>query len=102
MNLIQPAEVKRDENGWWSHPDLPDFEGDSQKWKDWLAAQNLELVYDTLDGESEDHPVWKSYFEEGDINISGWNPEPPKGSWFPLWVEDTEDGPMWVWARRKE
>jgi hypothetical protein len=100
--LIQPVEVKRDENGYWSHPGIPDFDEDYAAYKAWLTDQRLEICFENLEGEDDSHPAYQNYFENENPNISSWNPSWPDGEgWFVLSIHDTEDGPYYVWARRK-
>lgn len=101
-DLIQPVEMLRDEFGFWTHPDLPSFdEGDGEKYNAWLAKQGLRISRSALEWESDDHPVYVAYFENSDLDVSGWNPDPPPGEgWFPLAINDTEDGPVFCWATR--
>jgi hypothetical protein len=99
--LIQAMEVVRDQNGWWTHPGVPDFGESVERYNAWKAAQGIETTYAELDSEDDDHPVYVAYFENADTNISQWNPAPPAGDgWFTLSIHETEDGPIWVWARR--
>ena len=102
VKLIQAAPVARDVVGEWIHPGLPEFdEGDSEKWRAWLVAQGLEIKRYQLEDEPIDHPVYVSYFEDGDGNFADWQGAMPSGDgWFTLAVYDTEDGPTWCWARR--
>jgi hypothetical protein len=102
--LIQPAEVQRDEDGHWWHPGLPDFdEGQDAEWKAWLQSQGLELSQDYLEWEDISNPAYIAYFVEESCSCALWSPAPPKGDgWFTLLITDTEDGPCWVWARRTE
>lgn len=103
MKLIQPMAVTRDELGFWSHPDIPDFDEDGQAYRAWLKHQGLETSFASLESEDDDHPVYKSYYhdDDPDPSVAGWNPDPPKGEgWFVLSIHDTEDGPYYVWARR--
>nr|WP_314540090.1 hypothetical protein [uncultured Massilia sp.] len=100
--LIQPMPVQRDELGHWSHPGIPDFDEDHAAYKAWLQAQGLEIKYRMLEDEADDHPVYHAYFEQGEGDMSAWAPEAPAGDgWFTLSIHDTEDGPVWVWARRE-
>jgi hypothetical protein len=96
--LIQAVEVKRDGDGYWTHPDMPDFdEGDGDKWRNWITNQKLAIVHSSLSDEDDDHPAYMRVFEDGDIDVSDWEPEPPSGDgWFTLSIHDTEDGPYWV------
>lgn len=101
--LIQAMEVVRDESGWWSHPGIPDFDESAERYYAWKAEQGLETRHVELDSERDDHPVYVAYFENGDGDVTDWNPTPPPASegWFTLSIHDTEDGPIWVWARRQ-
>ncbi|MGI4846178.1 MAG: hypothetical protein ACRYF7_23050 [Janthinobacterium lividum] len=98
--LIQPMPVERDENGWWSHPGIPDCGDDIKAWHAWLEEQGLMTTYKMLEDEP-DHPLHEAWFDRGESNMASWAPMPPKGDdWFTLSIHDTEDGPAWVWARR--
>ena len=105
--LIQPAQVQRDELGYWSHPDVPVFAGtdeateSSPKVSDWLKEQRLEVAWCDLEDEGETHPAYINYFENGDPDISAWEPKPPEGEdWFMLGIDATEDGARAWFARR--
>lgn len=97
---IQPVPVQRDEVGQWTHPAIPLFdEGQEAEYRAWLADNGLEITYKMLEWEPE-HPLYDAWFEEGENNMSSWTPEQPTGEgWFTLSIHDTEDGPVWVWAR---
>lgn len=100
-NLIQPMEVTRDADGWWSHPAIPEFDEDYSAWKAWLVAQGLETQHAQLEDEDESHPSYIAYFENGEASVAEWHKDLPSGDgWFVLSIHDTEDGPTWVWARR--
>lgn len=100
--LIEAAPVARDEGGAWWHPGMPDFEeGQEAEWKAWIAVQGLETVSGKLEDEDCDHPAYIAYFDDGEPCFLGWVDEPPAGEgWFTLAISDTEDGPVWSWARR--
>ena len=101
VTLIQPMPVQRDETGCWWHPGMPEFDEDHRaEYRAWLDAQGLETTYGMLQYQPE-HPLYDAWFEHGLNDMSSWTPEPPAGEgWFTLWIDDTEDGPIWVWARR--
>lgn len=103
MKLIHAAIVVRDKLGFWSHPDEPDFDEDVRAYKAWIAAQGLETTYASLESEDDDHPAYKAYYDDdSDGSIHAWNPPAPDGEgWFTLSIHDSEDGPFWVWARRR-
>lgn len=99
--LIEAVPVDRSgEYGFWYHPGLPDLEeGEDELFRDWLQEQQLELRYTWL--EDDDSPEAQAYWEGNDPNLSFWNPQPPAGDgWFLLWLGDTEDGGVAVYARR--
>ena len=99
--LIQPTAVERDAQGWWSHPDLPNFDEDVNAYRAWIDAQGLDIQYAMLEDERDDHPARRAYFDEGSSDVSAWTVAPPKGQdWFALSIEDSENGPVWIWARR--
>lgn len=105
MNKLMTAvEVKRDPEGFWYHPGLPDFdEGQESEYLQWLKDQSLVTKFAMLESEDENHPVCISYFENEDGDFSAWVPTPPAGDgWFTISIHDTEDGPCWVWARREK
>lgn len=99
--LIGPVPVDRDESGWWSHPGIPNFEEYIDALRAWMAAQGLETHHASLESEDCDHPAYVSYYDNDSCSVAGWNPDPPVGDgWFTFSIHDTEDGPMWFWARR--
>jgi hypothetical protein len=103
IELIQPAEVKRDDFGFWYHPGIPDDVEDGAAFRKWLEAQGLITFRRDLEDESDEHPTYVKYFEDEDPDVREWNPEPPVGEgWFTLAIFDTEDGPTWMWAMRRE
>ena len=97
--LIQAVPVVRDEVGQWVHPAMPMFdEGQETEYRAWLDANGLEITYKMLESDP-DHPLYDAWCD-GETDMSSWTPEPPTGEgWFTLSIHDTEDGPIWVWAR---
>lgn len=100
--LIQAMPVERDEVGQWTHPAVPLFdEGQEGEYRAWLEANGLEIDYKMLESEPE-HPLYDAWFENSEHNMSTWTPTQPDGAgWFTLSIHDTEDGPIWVWARHR-
>lgn len=99
--LIYPAHVQRDDDGWWWHPGLPDFEEDHQAYAEWMLKQGLEYRFDSLESEDDTHPAYHAYYEQNACHVRDWFCEPPAGDgWFTLSIHDSESGPQWVWARR--
>lgn len=101
VGLINHWPVRRDENGMFQHPDMPDFEeGDGDKCKAWIADQGLKVQMVSL--EYADEAIATRYFESHDADCSYWEPERPEGEgWFCLAIHDTDDGPVCWWARRE-
>ncbi|VVM36958.1 hypothetical protein PS631_00079 [Pseudomonas fluorescens] len=97
IKLIQRVPVERDQDGWWGHPDEPDFEEDCAAFKAWLVQQGLELKQWHMDSDIGDHHP----YDDGECHCLGWEPECPGPEWFLLGIFDTEDGPCVSWARRK-
>ena len=94
---IGPVKVARDADGWWDHPDLPDFDEDIEAFKAWLDAQGLKVLGWHMEADVDAQP----YFDDDACHCLGWEPEtPPAGEWFLLGIFDTEDGPYVQWARR--
>lgn len=93
--LIQPVAVVRDKDGWWYHPDIPDFGGgeDPAPYIAWTKEQGLELKGWHSGDELEELP-------DEDAACTAWNPEPPGPEWFLMGIFDTDDGPYVQWARR--
>lgn len=102
--VIGPVAVDRDADGWWTHPHIPEFdEGQEDAYRAWIEAQGLVTNYALLEYEDDDHPSYIDYYENGGADVSEWHPAPPAGDgWFALSIHDTEDGPVFVWARRIE
>lgn len=99
--FIQAVDVARNLNGYWSHPDMPDFDEAYQAFRAWLEAQGLTVSVSRLESEDEDHPTYISYFDKSNPGVLQWTPESPDGAgWFTLSIHDTEDGPVWVWVQR--
>ncbi|MBN3004481.1 hypothetical protein JW897_12120 [Chromobacterium alkanivorans] len=101
IQLIQPVEPQRDEQGYWTHPDIPNFDEDAAAYTAWLKEQRLTVRSVWLEWEEEDHPAYASYFEIESNDIREWKPEHPPG-WFLLGIWDTEDGPVATFAKREE
>ncbi|EPW8795990.1 hypothetical protein ACWQOS_000818 [Morganella morganii] len=102
INPISYIKPERDPDGYWVHPGVPCLESD-QEIERWCDENNLEhqVVYCCNDIDNF-HPLWFSYFEEGDPNISAWEPKKPDGDgWFIAWIAGNEDGPVCMWVRPK-
>lgn len=101
LPLIAVLPAQRDDDGWYGHHGIPDFDEDHQAYKAWLIAQGLETRFDSLESEDPSHPAYDAYYEQDACHVRDWYCEPPAGEgWFTLSIHDSESGPQWVWARR--
>ena len=102
---IQPVTVNRDEDGYWVHPELPEWdEGTTQEEiDDWFSNNNLSYWIDNFeDSVTATEEMQERYYGASDGNISDWEPDcPVKGS-FLLSIHDTESGPVAVFATPKQ
>ncbi|MCU8044414.1 MULTISPECIES: hypothetical protein [unclassified Shewanella] len=94
MNPIQAATVER-EQGYWIHQDLPEWdEGTTRaECEAWASANGGELVVIRFESDANEELI-ERYFDDGDIDISDWNPVCDKTGSFLLSIHDTEDGPV--------
>lgn len=106
--MLTPETVQRDENGYWSHSAIDGLFGDEESvpgntWREWLAEHNIEVTsLEMQDDLPEDHPLWQSYFEDGEPDCSKWTPEPPGPEWYVLCIFEDEEGPAFVWYRERK
>lgn len=86
-SLIGPVEVKRDEEGYWYHPGVPDFDESVAAYKEWVSAQRIEITGWHMDSDLESHP----YFDGEAANCLSWEPHPPArtGSYWAYSIRTT-------------
>lgn len=90
--MIEPAEIDRDELGYWWHPALPEDVEEDFDLEAYVQEQGMETLLIRLDSD-DTNPVWITY-DEGVPDVSAWEPTPPEGEgWFLLAIFDTEIGP---------
>lgn len=104
---IEPVEVVRDAEGWFSHPQYftePEWDIDSMTSEDFYNyLKDRDIDYAITDMEGDDFDMHTRYCEEGQCDCSAWEPSRPAGDgWFVLSIHDTEDGPVCVWGRRRQ
>lgn len=102
MELIEMnVPVTRDDSGWWSNPAIPNFDEDYAAYAAWLEAQDIETKYDLLQDEDESHPAYIDYYENEGCDVSAWDcRHADVDGWHTFSIHDSEDGPVWVSARR--
>lgn len=102
------AEVKRDEDGYWNHPDFPTgdteatyCQGESFMHEEFVRDYGMQLEAVMLDDSSTDTVAAWCEYERGD-GCPNWAPKPPAGEgWFLLSIYDTEDGPAALFGRAR-
>jgi hypothetical protein len=95
--LLAPREIKRDEDGWLTHPDYPVCDEGTHAGK-FLEAFGIEVKFVSMD--SDDPEGAERYFEAGEPDCSYWTPTQPAGDgWILLEIYDTEDGPYAMFGR---
>ena len=98
--LIEWAPVVRDAEGWYRHPDMPEFdEGDGAKYRDWVERQQIKVQRVDMEDDASDEI--NDRIMDGDIAATAdWAPTSPGPDWFLLAIYDTEDGPVAWFASR--
>lgn len=103
---IEPVELVRDAEGWFSHPQYftePEWDEvenfTREEFETYMTDRGIEAAITSLEG--DDYEANERYCEEGQVDCSSWEPSKPSGEgWFVLSINDTEDGPICVWGRR--
>lgn len=99
--MIKPMEVKRDQYGYWSHPDYLEFCDGREfiphnEFNHWMDSQGLQWSVTYRDEDEVDPDI------DG-FDLSSWEPESPPGEgWFVGSIHDTEDGAVCIWLRTGE
>lgn len=94
---IQPAEVKRNKEGYWTHPAYEKFCGDrdfisTDEFDVWAKGNGLEWTAEYCEETLSD--------SSDSYDLSEWVPEAPEGDgWFIGSIHDTEDGYVCIWLR---
>ncbi len=102
-SLIQPVPVERDSDGFWTHPDYPEWDECTltETIDGWFQEQGIErsLVLFEDDAPEDLTDAWQA---TGEADCAKWEPTVPKGGgWFVLSIHDTESGPACIWVRRE-
>lgn len=98
---IKPVKVERDQDGYWVHPDFPEWdEGTGRDVIDkWFNDNGIRFEIDMFeDSDTASEELKDRYFEHGECDISEWNPSCNAEHAFLLSIHDTEDGPVAVFA----
>ena len=98
--FIQPAEVIRDQYGYFYHPELPAWdEAEQEECAQWHIDQLLESIFTMMENDI-DQDLYDMYLED-EYSVLSWVPSQPDGEgWFCLAISDCDDGPFCHWVRR--
>lgn len=102
---IQPEQISRDEYGFWTHSQFPDFDGreiiTKEEWDQWCAENNIttNVVHFEYDAPEELQDEW---YEDGLCDCNKWEPTKPVDNAFLLSLHDTDDGPIAIFAIPEE
>lgn len=111
IKQLTPAEIVRDDQGFWAHPALDkylnkvlgdrEFMTESER-SSMLNHFNIVLFRKEMEWDCSEELADK-YWGDGDIDVvKDWQPTPPDGNeWFLISINDTEDGPVAWWAKEK-
>lgn len=100
---IQAVEVKRDAMGNFTHPDYPwaDKYGDYVEMTSWFVDQGLFFHVDLFQHSASDELKSQFYASESK-SFAIWSPKPPCAGAFLLSIQDSEYGPLALWAVHAE
>tara|TARA_Y100000588_G_scaffold186210_1_gene200081 strand:+ start:22511 stop:23161 length:651 start_codon:yes stop_codon:yes gene_type:complete len=96
---IKATEVNRDENGWWVHPDLPEWgEGVAEaEIAAWFKSNGITHFIDCFEHSASDE-LNDKWFDGGICDCSDWLPSCDAPDSFLLSIHDTDDGPIALFA----
>lgn len=99
---IQPEQINRCEDGFWTHNDFPEFDGDeyppNEKFDKWLQENSIGIRVIWFESDAEESLVDR-YFQEDDLTAcEEWNPTCESPNAFIISIHDTEDGPVAIFA----
>lgn len=96
MSKIMPANVVREKNGSWYHPNLPSWDEESfnsAAYKKWLSDNGISVRSIFMQDDPSADSLCDAYFERDEPNFSAWNPVAREGE-FLIAIGETEDGPF--------
>lgn len=96
---IQATKIDRDEFGYWTHPDFPEWDESTSKETidQWLADNHIAYSMVWMECDADDDLLGR-YFDDGDIDISAWQPVCNHVGAFLLSIHATESGPVAIFA----
>jgi len=99
--MIQPEEVKRDPDGYWTHSQYPDFDDreyvPKEEWEQWCADNQIKSVCVWFEYDAPEE-IQDNRLNENEYGCEGWEPTKPAENAFLLSIHDTEDCPVAIFA----
>lgn len=97
--IKQIKEIKRQDCGYWKHPDLPTWEEDTcfEDIKKWGKKNHIEIAIIDFEDNASLKQV-ERYFEEGISGFLDWEPIYEKENTFELCYYESEYGPHLMYA----
>lgn len=97
--MIKECNVERCKNGYWTHPEYPEWEEYVSKYevKEFEEKNKIMLYFNHFEYTASDKDI-ENYFDVGNCDISNWNPVCGLKNSFLLSIHDTEDGPIAIFA----
>ncbi|HBO5323560.1 TPA: hypothetical protein ACU9ZY_004081 [Pseudomonas aeruginosa] len=96
--MIQAHLVERDQFGFWTHPNYPDFADNCSSSEAQETLRRLGLELQNVFMESDAPRLYDS--ARSDQRYSEWIPTRPEGAgWFVLSIHDTDNGPVCQYVR---
>lgn len=113
IKQLEPAEIIRDQYGFWTHPVFSEYldhvigdaEGmTSEQFEELKRYFNVDFSKVEMEFDAPEE-VADRYWEQEELEVvNDWHPSKPEedGGWFLVSINDTEDGPMAWWAKPRE
>ncbi|WP_305817526.1 hypothetical protein [Photobacterium leiognathi] len=100
---IQPCYVDRDEDGYWIHPELPNWDESttSEVINAWFKANNCDYAIVYFESDAPE-ALSDKYYEQGEPGVGDWEPTLPHANAFLLSIHDAEDSPIALFAIPKD
>jgi hypothetical protein len=97
--LIEYENVKKDRYGYWIHSKYPDFgeRPSKNQIKNWEEENGVQIYYQYFEDSAPTNLV-DNYYDNGDPDISNWNPKCYSKDSFLLAIFDTEDAPIAIFG----
>lgn len=94
MRILQIENPKRDKNGWYTHPQCPNWDEGTTKAEqdDWLLQNKFTIDMDRFEFTASDELT--DAWGEGLCDCSKWDPKSRNHGAILMSIHDTDDGPV--------